>query len=198
MSTTVTSTRRSRRRWTSRARASAPGERRRFVRADGRTERTPGVRVEPGRDVERDTVPRRAIHVLDHRREKPADLAIEPRAEQRIDDDGGTAEVSLELRRACSPVTGTTRPFTPSQASWFASASPVNRGRSEAKSTTTSLPHDASLRATTKPSPPLFPAPQTTATEPGVAASRRRTSSAAPRPAFSMSVRLGTAQMSIA
>jgi hypothetical protein len=73
---------------------------------------------------------------------------------------------------------------------WLSAASPVNSSGLANSRTRTGTPRLSRLRAMTKPSPPLFPLPQQTMT--GPQAPSARSTSAAPRPAFSMSTAPGT------
>ncbi len=75
-------------------------------------------------------------------------------------------------------------------------ASPRSSSGSESVSTRTSRPCSRSRRAATRPSPPLFPLPQTTATAPD--GERSATSAARPPPARSMRSRLGMPRSEIA
>ena len=79
----------------------------------------------------------------------------------------------------------------PSHRAAISAASPVSAARSPSSATRTSQPPAFSSRAATKPSPPLLPGPHSTAIRaPGAA--MLAASAATARPAFSISVRLGT------
>ena len=77
----------------------------------------------------------------------------------------------------------------PSQRAAIAAASPLRRSRRPNNPSRTGQPASASSRAATKPSPPLLPGPQSTAT--GRGAQRRTMACATARPAFSISVSPG-------
>ena len=76
-----------------------------------------------------------------------------------------------------------------SHRSAMAAASPFKRSRVPSNPSRTGQPASASSRAATKPSPPLLPGPQSTAT--GRGAQRRTIACATARPAFSISVSPG-------
>ena len=83
------------------------------------------------------------------------------------------------------------RPPPPS-ASATAAASPVSRSREPRSPTRTRYPCSRNSRAATKPSPPLFPGPHTTAIAAPLRATRSMASSATARPAASMRESPGT------
>ncbi len=91
-----------------------------------------------------------------------------------------------------SPASSTLTPPAASSAARAAAASPFIFALGAASRRRTVTPLFASWRAATNPSPPFEPPPQTITTWPGLPPSSRRTISATPRPALSMSRSVGT------
>ena len=90
--------------------------------------------------------------------------------------------------QACSSFTSTTVMPSRPRISRLVRASPRTSANAATTNTAASMPRCASVRATTKPSPPLLPRPQSTATRPPSRASYVASMAATTwRPAFSMS-----------
>ena len=120
---------------------------------------------------------------LDRLPHRSAWLALEAGAEQRVHDNR-RASVSAAARAARDPRVELQRRLARQSLEARAGvARELLRGR--AHTTVTSRPASRSSRATTSPSPPLFPFPHTTAT--GPSGTRRSTIRATPAPARSIS-----------
>ena len=89
-----------------------------------------------------------------------------------------------------SSAAGVSASTAPGQRAAACAASPCSAVTEPSSARRTGQPRSASTRAATKPSPPLFPGPQSTAT--GCGGHRRETASATLRPAVSISSMPGT------
>ena len=117
----------------------------------------------------------RLVDRRDRARRGLAGRTCEAGAEDRVDDRRGAVErTGLELPGGA-----------PGRRAQLVAASPWSSSGDPSRMTSTSHPRWRSSRATTNPSPPLLPLPQTTATVPRGASSQ--TSSVRPEPALSIS-----------
>ena len=157
-------------------------------RLDGRTDHLVGVGRQAARQVDRDHRHRRRVDVVHDRLDEAGQRRLQAGAEQGVDDEvvtddlggvqfpvllaGDLDDRQSHARRGSRDSSGRRRARRP--------ARPTRK-------TETSTSRCRSVRATTKPSPPLLPRPQSTATRRSARSSKAASITATTwRPAFSM------------
>ncbi len=140
-------------------RALVAGERRGEGGAHGGAEQRAPVRRQAGGQIEGDhrTLGRPPLQPRDHLRHQAARGALRTGAQEGVHHEVGVRQGAVDRVEVRAPAVSSTRPFQRASA---LAASPRTSARRPTRNTRTRAPATRSRRATTKPSPPLLPLPQ--------------------------------------